>query len=286
MNQAATEIMLSLGLQDRLIGTAFLDDAILPEFADAYQQIQVRSTAYPSRDVLFEARPDFVYAAYSSAFSDVPGMGDLLRLGADRYLSPSACEKRNRSSAQSMELLFGELREIASIFGVLPRAEQRIATYQSELEAIRNQVGIAHTPVRVFWWDSATPPHVAGCCGMPNEILRLAGAQNVFDDVLGTWGTVSWNEVIRRNPAVIVLVDAAWAPADQKREWLLANPAFAEVDAVQHGRFVTLSFSDATPGIRNIGAVRKVAQELYPEKFGPDQVQHSSLQEESHASRR
>src|SRR5512134_3832335 len=64
MNQAATEIMLALGLQERMVGTAFLDDAILPEFADAYNAIQVRTTAYPSRDVLLGAQPDFLYAAY------------------------------------------------------------------------------------------------------------------------------------------------------------------------------------------------------------------------------
>jgi iron complex transport system substrate-binding protein len=39
MNQAATEIMLALGLHDRMVGTAFLDDSILPEFAEAYKTI-------------------------------------------------------------------------------------------------------------------------------------------------------------------------------------------------------------------------------------------------------
>jgi len=79
MNQAATEIMLALGLQDRMVGTAFLDDAVLPEFADAYNRIRIRETAYPSRATLVDARPDFIYAAYKSAFSDdLPGMREVL----------------------------------------------------------------------------------------------------------------------------------------------------------------------------------------------------------------
>lgn len=277
MNQAATEIMLALGLHDRMVGTAFLDDAILPELADAYRTIQVRTTAYPSREELLEARPDFVYAAYPSAFSnDVPGMRELLQSETGRYLSPSGCARRTRSSSESTETVFGEIRDIARIFGVLPRAEQLISAYRSELEATRNQIGTVTTPARVFWWDSGLPPSVAGCCGIPNEILRLAGAQNIFQDVRGTWGTVSWDDVIARNPEVIVLVDAAWAPADQKRQWLLNNAAFAGIDAVKHQRFVTVSFSDATPGVRNVGTVRKVARALYPEKFGIGQVQNST----------
>ena len=277
MNQAATEIMLALGLHDRMVGTAFLDDAILPEFADAYRTIQVRATAYPSREELLGARPDFVYAAYPSAFSnDLPGMWELLQSDTGRYLSPSGCERRNLSSSESTEMVFGEIRDIARIFDVLPRAEQLISAYRSDLETIRNQIGTVPSPRQVFWWDSGMPPFAAGCCGTPNEILRLAGAQNIFHDVRGTWGTVSWDDVIVRNPEVIVLVDAAWAPAAQKQQWLLTNAEFGEIDAVKHRRFVTVSFSDATPGVRNVATVRKVATALYPEKFSIGQVQNST----------
>jgi iron complex transport system substrate-binding protein len=57
---------------------------------------------------------------------------------------------------------------------------------------------------------------------------------------------------------------------------LRTDPRFAGIDAVKHDRFVTVTFSDATPGIRNIGAVRKVAKALYPHKFGSDQVPYSA----------
>lgn len=267
MNQAATEIMLALGLQNRMVGTAFLDDAILPELTEAYNTIQVRATGYPSREVLFGARPDFVYAAYPTAFSDVAGMSDLLRSGTPSYLSPSRCSDQIRSRPDSMELVFGEIRDIGRIFGVLPRAEQLISAYQTDLAEVRNQLGTVDPPLRVFWWDNGMPPSVAGCCGAPSEILRLAGATNIFDNVRGSWGTVAWADVVARNPDVIVLVDATWSPAAQKRQWLLDNPALAGVEAVKHRRFVTVSFSDATPGIRNVATVRKLAETLYPEKF-------------------
>lgn len=241
---------------------------VLPEFADAYNRIRIRETAYPSRDTLVDARPDFIYAAYKSAFSDdLPGMREVLEAGAGSYLSPSDCEKRAPSSSQSTEMVFDEIRDIARIFGVMPRAEQLIAGYRAELATIGDRIGPVSSPKRVFWWDSGLPPYVAGCCGTPNEILRLSGGENIFPDLRGTWGTVSWKDVIERNPEVIVLVDAGWAPAAQKRELLLTNAAFAGIDAVRNQRFVTVTFSDATPGVRNIAAVRKVAQALYPDKF-------------------
>jgi iron complex transport system substrate-binding protein len=41
MNQSATEMMFALGLQDHLVGTAYLDDATLPEFAVGYEKAPV-----------------------------------------------------------------------------------------------------------------------------------------------------------------------------------------------------------------------------------------------------
>ena len=175
MNQSATEIMLALGLQDRIIGTAFLDDAILPKFEDAYKAIPLRSIAYPSRDVLLIAQPDFVYAAYPSAFSsELPGMEDLLHSGTDSYLSPARCD--NPPKVEPIEMVFREVLEIGRIFGVSDRAKELVAASRTDLAGTRKTLGTVKTPLRVFWWDSGMPPVAAGSCGSPNEILRMAGA--------------------------------------------------------------------------------------------------------------
>jgi iron complex transport system substrate-binding protein len=267
MNQAATELMLQLGLQDRLVGTAYLDDAIHPVLAAAYAKVPVLTRQYPSQDELFSVRPDFVFAAYTSAFSLEEGVGPREDLGVPSYLAPSGCPQRGREPV-SMETLYREIREIGRIFGVLPRAEQLIASYQADLRAIQGQIGTIASPPTVFWYDAGSPPSVGACCGMPNEILRLVGARNVFVDKPGSWTGVSWKEVIARNPAVIVLVDSPWSPASEKARWLSREPAYAAIDAVSHQRFVTIDFSSTTPGIRTVAAVRRLAEALYPERFG------------------
>jgi len=69
MNQSAAEIMLTLGLQVRMAGTAYLDDAVLPELGAAYRRIPVVAAKYPSREGLLGIQPDFVYATFASAFA-------------------------------------------------------------------------------------------------------------------------------------------------------------------------------------------------------------------------
>ena len=69
LNQGTTEMLLGLGLEDRMAGTAYLDDAIWPEFAEAYNKVPVlEESAYPNITTLMGANPDFIYASYRSAF--------------------------------------------------------------------------------------------------------------------------------------------------------------------------------------------------------------------------
>lgn len=266
MNQAATELMLELGLQDRLVGTAYLDDAILPRLGAAYETVPVLSRQYPTHEELFAVRPDLVFAAYASAFTE-QGVGPRQDLGIASYLKPSGCPGRGRGEQVSIETLYREIRDIGRIFGVLPRAEHLITSYEADLRSVRARIGTVAHPPTVFWYDAGSPPSVGACCGMPNEILRLVGAQNVFDDKPGSWTAVSWNDVIDRNPNVIVLVDAPWSSAADKAHRLSANPEYATIEAVSRHRFVTIDFSSTTPGIRAVAAVRRLAEALYPEKF-------------------
>jgi iron complex transport system substrate-binding protein len=47
--------------------------------------------------------------------------------------------------------------------------------------------------------------------------------------------------------------------AEEKRKFMMNNPAFDDLDAVKNDRFVVLEYVEATPGPRNIKAVQKLA---------------------------
>ena len=48
--------------------------------------------------------------------------------------------------------------------------------------------------------------------------------------------------------------------AEQKEKFMMSNPAFANIDAVKNDRFVILEYVEATPGPRNIKAIKKLAK--------------------------
>lgn len=74
-----------------------------------------------------------------------------------------------------------------------------------------------------------------------------------------SWATVGWEAIVERNPEIIVIVNYGEVTADQKRDFMMSNPAFADMDAVKNDRFVVLEYVEATPGPRNIQAVKTLA---------------------------
>ena len=60
MSFATTEMMLALGLQDQMAGTAFKEEDIYPALADAYAKVPVLAEKWPSYEKLMSVNPDFV----------------------------------------------------------------------------------------------------------------------------------------------------------------------------------------------------------------------------------
>jgi iron complex transport system substrate-binding protein len=271
MNQSTTEIMLKLGLEKQMVGTGNLVDSVLPELEAAYHTVPILADGYPAQEVVFAAEPDFVYGAFRGAFADEAAgpRAELLKLGINSYVSPLFCEDRALAAKEAtFDLLYGEIRDIGRIFGVDARAEALITEMQSGLDEVQRTIGEPSQRARVVWYDSnIEEPFVGACCGAPAMLMAAAGAENIFADTEGTWAVVNWESIVDRAPEVIVFVESDWSTVEAQIDYLLNEPAFASIPAVQNQRFVVVPFSATTLGVRNVAGVVELAKGLYPEKF-------------------
>ena len=266
MNQHTTELMLTLGLQDRMAGTAYIDDFILSELKEAYDSVPVLADEYPSKEVILGSETDFIYAGFASAFRETAAgpQADLADLGIPSYLTLAICKEE----ADSIQDIYDDIANISRIFEVTERGEALIASMKKDIESVTSKVDPSGTPIRAFLYDSGDDaPYTSVCCSMFTNLIELASAKNIFDDVDGRWATVNWEEVIERDPEVIVLIEAVWSTAQEKMDFLTTNEALADITAVKEQRFVTINFSSIVPGIRNPEAIRTLAEGIYPESF-------------------
>jgi iron complex transport system substrate-binding protein len=266
LNQGATELMLTLGLQKSMIGTAYLDDSVLPSLKKAYDSVPVLSKEYPSAEDFLAKQPDFAIASYASAFSPKEGVGSrssLDKLGIATYLLPDGCANADENVGWTFADDFSEIRQVGTLFGVSSKARRVIARQKAQLKQALGSGPLPGKGVRILWWDSEDKsPFIGACCGGPGLIMKTVGATNVFDHVKGNWQNVDWEAAIAKDPQVIVLVNAGWDTLQSKLKYIASNPALQALPAVKHKRFVVIPFSDSTPGVRNVEAVRALAAGL------------------------
>ncbi|WPB88538.1 ABC transporter substrate-binding protein [Streptomyces malaysiensis] len=266
IHQHPAELMLALGLKDRMVGTAFLDSAVLPRYRKDFAAIPELAKKEPSFETVLNADPDFVYGGYGSAFAGNEGRSRkaFADAGIDTYLNREYCgEKR-----VSMKDTYDEIRAIGAIFGVRERADKVVADLQRRVERTTRAVRGARA-VPVFVYDSGDKAaFTAGGKGLGTEIIRLAGGRNVFDDLDEVFGDASWEQVVARKPEVIAIYDYGGAGSvERKKRFLLSRPALADVPAVKNKRFVVLPLTATVVGVRPPYAASDLARALHPEKF-------------------
>lgn len=266
IHQHPAELMLALGLKDRLVGTAFPDSAILPELKKDYEAIPELAKKEPSFEKILDVGPDLVYGGYGSAFAENEGRSRkaFADAGIATYLNREYCGEER----VTMKDTYDEIRTVGTIFGVPDRADELVADLEGRVGKAAAAVE-GEPQVPVFVYDSGDKsPFTAGGKSLGTELIRLAGGENVFTDLDDVFGDVSWEQVVERKPEVIAIYDYTGAASvEEKKKFLLSQPALADVPAIRNKRFVVLPLTATLVGIRSAYAVEELARGLHPESF-------------------
>lgn len=262
-----TEMMLVLGLADRMVGyTGISGWKTLDEGMRAgVEALPELSAKYPSKEVLVGADADFFFAGwnYGMKVGGEVTPETLSPFGISVYELTESCTHIMDKGKASIDDMYVDLINLGAIFGVSDTAEALVDEYRTELASFAAGLETGD-PLRVFVYDSGEDaPFTAGRYAMPTALIEAAGGLNIMDDLEKSWATVTWEEVIDRNPEIVVIVNYGDVTAEQKREFMMSNPAFADLDAIVNDRFVTLEYVEATPGPRNIQAIKTLADAFW-----------------------
>lgn len=262
IKSSTTEMLLALGLGDRIVGSAFLDGPV-PDSLESVPAVEEPFAAEaPGSEATLALEPDLVYAGWESNLT-AETAGDretLAQLGVATYVSPAACKEDGyMPDPLTFDTVFDEIAEVGSLFDAEDAATQLVEEQRAALGAIEPD----DRGLTALWWSSGDDtPYVGAGIGAPQMIMEAAGLTNVSADVHDTWTSLGWENVVEADPDVLVLVDAAWNPADAKIETLESNPATREMTAVKEGRYVVVPFPATEAGVRNVDAVASVVDQL------------------------
>ena len=262
-----TEMMLVLGLADRMVGYTGISGwkTLDEEMRTGVKELPELSAKYPSKEVLVGADADFFFAGwnYGMKVGGEVTPETLEPFGIKVYELTESCTHIMQKGKASIDDMYADLMNLGSIFRVQDQATKLVDSYKADLAAFREGLDTGK-PLRVFVYDSGEDtPFTAGRYAMPTALIEAAGGVNIMDDFEKSWATVTWEEVVERNPEIILIINYGEVTAEQKREFMMSNSAFANLDAVKNDRFVTLEYVEATPGPRNIQAIKTLADAFW-----------------------
>ena len=280
LGQNTAEILLMLGLEDRMAATAFWPNAVLPELARANATVETLTVEFPSLEAVLSRRPDFVAAMLTTLMgpdSTVAQRADFEGLGIPTYLAPSACATTldagdaygSRDALWTMDLLYQEIEELARIFDVADRGTALIADLRAREADLRARFASDDGPSFLFWFSSASPAddaYLGGGNGPSGYIADLLGGTNAVA-TQADWPTLGWEGIMAADPTVFVVAQVdrdRWAldEAAAKIDFLTSDPTVSQMEVVRKGRIVTMSGAAMNPSLQTLFGAEEVARQL------------------------
>lgn len=168
--------------------------------------------------------------------------------------------------------LYHSITVVGNATGAQAAAARLNQSIQAKLAAVRQRVA-SQPRTRVMFVIGRTPNRldgliVVGSASYLNEIIQLAGGENVFRDAKAAYPSVGLEEVLARNPQVVVdmgdMSDTVGVTEEHKREVVNLWQRLNTLDAVKRHRvYAVASDIFVVPGPRVVNAAEEFARMLH-----------------------
>ncbi|MET8894117.1 ABC transporter substrate-binding protein [Streptomyces albogriseolus] len=235
-------------------------------WASEYAKVKMLSDDLLNKEVVVEAKSDFVVAGWNSGFKDERGITPeiLDKLGIQSFMHTESCFNYPGfpERMSPFEALYTDLERLGKIFQVEKKAAEVVDGLKKRVADVEAKAPDGD-PVPVFLYDSGTDqPFTAGNQVPPNDIIKTAGGRNVFDGLDERWTQVNWESVAEGEPEVVIVLDYGDLPAERKIDFLKKSPHTRELPAVKKNNFFVLDYNEGISGPRNIDGLEKFAAYL------------------------
>ncbi|MEN9934819.1 MAG: hypothetical protein RLZZ387_1398 [Chloroflexota bacterium] len=248
---STTEIAFALGLGPQV---AAVDDfSNYP--AETADLPKIGSFGTVNFEQIAALEPDLVLAAGITAPEQIQKLADL----GITVLVVGQVESSVASVYQDIEL-------VGRATGTADAAATLVESMQSRIIELGEAVGAAEAKPRVFWELDATDPakpYTVGAGSFVNELITLAGGENIFGTGDNPYPQVSAEQVVAGDPQVIILADAQYGVTVES---VGQRPGWDVIGAVAEGKVFPIDADLVSrPGPRMAEGIEAIAKILHPD---------------------
>ncbi|MRR32004.1 ABC transporter substrate-binding protein, partial [bacterium] len=223
MAPSNTEILYAVGAGSQVIGRDEFSN--YPEAATAVQSVGGSMGDYNFEQIV-SLKPNLVLAAEINTSEQVKTLEDL---GVTVYYLKNPTD---------MEGMYTNLQLVGQLTGRTAEATALVDSLKQRVAAAQAKVANATAKPKVFYeldGSDAAKPWTAGTGTFIDQLITLAGGENVAATLDGAYGQLSQEALLVANPDVILLGDAAYGTT---AELVSTRAGWETIKAVQSGQIV------------------------------------------------
>jgi iron complex transport system substrate-binding protein len=248
-----TEILFSIGAGEQVIGRDEFSDypaqaSNLPSVGGGFGDYNL--------EAIVDIEPDLVLAAEINTPEQVKALEDL---GLTVYYLPNPT---------TLDEMYENLLTVAELTAHLPETEELVDDLRNRVSKIESLIETAEDQPTTFYELDATDPSApwtAGSGTFIDTMITMAGGTNIASDMEGQYLQISIEELLVRDPQVILLGDAAFGVTPES---LAERTGWSGISAVANDEI--FSFDDnlvSRPGPRLVDGLEELARLLHTELF-------------------
>lgn len=250
---AVTDLLVEMGAAHRLVARTNFDRdarlAALPSVGDGLS---------PGLEGLLAKQPDLVISWPDAQARKL--VTRLTEMGVATY----------DARVETIDDVAVTALSLGRMLGLDSAATALVERLGNQLDQVKRSVA-ERRKACILYVIHVNPPMSVGPGSFVHELIEIAGGRNVFADAGSPWPHISLEEVIRRQPDMVVMADANAAehfPGTRAAiEYLQSAPGWRELEAVRQGRVVAVDpYLFNRPGPRLGQAARQLADLIHLEK--------------------
>jgi len=249
-----TEILFAIGAGPQIVGRDAFSD-----FPAEAANVNVVSGDFGelNTEVILAQKPDLVLASSLTPPEQISALEDL-GLGVFVLADPT-----------DFNGMYNNVLLTAKMTGHEQEAKVLIENLKMRVSAVEEKVtSIEKRPLVFYELDGTDPnaPWTSGPGTFVDTLILMAGGENLGNSLTSAWAQISIEELIQRNPDIILLGSAHWGGVTL--EEVKARTGWDALDAIRNENL--FAFDDnlvSRPGPRLVEGLETMAKLLHPELF-------------------
>jgi iron complex transport system substrate-binding protein len=250
LKSSAVPFLHELGVMDRVTARAgqypdeYYDEETLAELDDIpmlTDELDSSGHLQISKEVVISQEPDLVLGEVDNLSRET-----LAAVGIPLIEEPAMCEQG--VADPGFDDVYSQLEVYGTVFDREAEAEEAIADLQKEVAEIEAEVGepSGRSAAVLYPTIGGGTTYAYGTPSMAHPQLQAAGFDNVFGDVDERVFEVTLEELLGRDPDVLILLHSEGDPAEVEAA-ITQLPGADELTAVRNGDVMTQLFNFTEP---------------------------------------